>query len=144
MADSLARGLSKYRLFLQHPTPKPPGLEYVNPQYLTMAGSYLPNGAVLAPIPMDAFDLDASRRNDVDQDPEDEVDLKAVMDNLPQHAYLRDADIDGRVNATLLKFVHLMTHQAGIAYKILTHMWIDTRKRQSASSCRGRRVRTQI
>jgi SWI/SNF-related matrix-associated actin-dependent regulator of chromatin subfamily A3 len=109
MADSLAKGLSKYRLFLQHPNPKPPGLEYVNPQYLTMVGSYLPNGAVLAPIPMDAFDLDASRRNDVEQDLEDEVDLRAVMDNLPQHAYLRDADIDGRVNATLLKFVQFDT-----------------------------------
>jgi len=105
MADSLAKALSKYRLFLQHPNPKPPGLEYVNPQYLAMVGSYLPNGAILAPIPMDTFDLDASRRSDVEQDPEDEVDLRTVMDNLPQHAYLREADIDGRVKATLLKFV---------------------------------------
>jgi len=105
MADSLAKALSKYRLFLQHPNPKPLGLEYVNSQYLAMVGSYLPNGAILALIPMDTFDLDVSRRSDVEQDPEDEVDLRTVMDNLPQHAYLREADIDGRVKATLLKFV---------------------------------------
>ncbi|KAH6856125.1 SNF2 family N-terminal domain-containing protein [Chaetomium sp. MPI-CAGE-AT-0009] len=103
IAESLAKSLSKYRQFLQYPDPKLPGLEYENPQYLTMGGSWLPNGAVLAPIAPELFGKDTDRRDNIDQEPEDEVDLRAVMDNLPKPAYLREADIDGRIKTTLLK-----------------------------------------
>ncbi|KAK3294356.1 SNF2 family N-terminal domain-containing protein [Chaetomium fimeti] len=103
IAESLAKGLSKYHLFLQHPDPKLPGMEYQNPQYLTMVGSWLPNGAVLAPIAPEFFNKDTDRRDNADQEPENEVDLRTVMDNLPQPAYLREADIDGRIKTTLLK-----------------------------------------
>jgi hypothetical protein len=103
IAESLAKGLSKYHLFLQHPDPKLPGMEYQNPQYLTMVGSWLPNGAVLAPIAPEFFNKDTDRRDNADQEPENEVDLRTVLDNLPQPAYLREADIDGRIKTTLLK-----------------------------------------
>ncbi|KAK3377269.1 SNF2 family N-terminal domain-containing protein [Lasiosphaeria ovina] len=103
IGESLAKDLSRFRLFLQHPNPKPLGLEYENSQYLRMFGSWLPNGAFLAPIPTESFDQDTDRRSNLDRELDDEMDLRAVMDNLPKPAYLREADIDGRVKATLLK-----------------------------------------
>jgi hypothetical protein len=103
MAKSLAKQLSKYRLYLQHPNPKPADLQYENPQYLSMVGSWLSNGAVLPPISLDSFGQDEDRRDSVERPAEDDVDLRCVIDNLPQPAYLREADIDGRVTATLEK-----------------------------------------
>ena len=103
IAESLARDLSKYRLFLQHPNPRPIGVEYVNPQYLVIAGSRLPNGAVLPPIPPESFDQGTDRAGRINQgDLEDEVDLREVMNNLPRPAYLVEADIDGRIKTKLL------------------------------------------
>lgn len=103
IAESLARDLSKYRMFLQHPNPRPIGVEYANPQYLAVAESRLPNGAVLPPIPPESFDQGTDRAGRVNQgDLEDEVDLREVMNNLPRPAYLVEADIDGRIKTKLL------------------------------------------
>jgi hypothetical protein len=105
IADSLAKDLSKQRLFLQHPDPRLPDTRYENPQYLSMVGSWLPNGAILAPISTDLFiQHETDRLNAVNrEDAEDEVDLRAVMDNLPRPERIIEASIDGRVMTALLK-----------------------------------------
>ncbi|KAK3342074.1 SNF2 family N-terminal domain-containing protein [Lasiosphaeria hispida] len=99
ISDALAKDLSRYRLFLQHPNLKPFGVDYENPQYLGMIGSWLPGGPLLAPLPTEFREQPADQSSDVDQD--EEFDLKAVMDNLPKHSYLREVDITGEIKATL-------------------------------------------
>lgn len=104
VAESLARELSKYHLLLQHPNPRSIGIEYANPQYLTIAGARLLNGAILPPIPLESFDQETDQPSGVDQsEPEDEVDLRDIMNNLPQPSYLVEADIDGRIKTELLR-----------------------------------------
>jgi SWI/SNF-related matrix-associated actin-dependent regulator of chromatin subfamily A3 len=101
VAETLAKDLSRYHLFLQHPYLMPTHVVYENPQYLGVVGSSFLNGALLPPIPAEAFQRDTDRSDEVDQD--EEVDLAAVIDNLPKHDYLREADVDGRIRATLLR-----------------------------------------
>lgn len=99
VAETLAKDLSRYHLFLQHPYPMPTHVVYENPQYLGMVGSSFLNGAVLPPIPVEAFQRDTDRSNELDQD--EEVDLVAVIDNLPRYDYLRQVDVDGRIRTAL-------------------------------------------
>ena len=103
VAETLAKDLSRYHLFLQHPDPRPSHVVYENPQYLSMVGSSFLNGALLPPILTEAFQGETDRPEEFDQD--EEVDLVAVMDNLPEHDYLREADVDGRIRATLKRWV---------------------------------------
>ncbi|KAK0705714.1 SNF2 family N-terminal domain-containing protein [Lasiosphaeris hirsuta] len=101
ISDALAKELSKHRLFLQHPNPKPIGVDYENPQYLGMVGSWLPRGPLLTPLSTESAEQPTDQSSDVNPDDEPEVDLKAVMDNLPKHSYLREADITEGITATL-------------------------------------------
>ncbi|RYP47846.1 hypothetical protein DL768_006163 [Monosporascus sp. mg162] len=107
IGDVLARHLSWYRLFLQHPYPMPNDVDYENPQYLGMVGSSFSNGTILPPIPIDTFQEkpDSSKTPDEDE----LVDLDSVMDNLPRHDYLQEANIDKGIEAALLRYKHIIT-----------------------------------
>ncbi|RYP05726.1 hypothetical protein DL765_009751 [Monosporascus sp. GIB2] len=107
IGDVLARHLSRYRLFLQHPYPVPNDVDYENPQYLGMVGSSFSNGTILPPILVDTFqeEPDSSKKPDEDES----VDLDNVMDNLPRHDYLQEANIEKGIEATLLRYKHIIT-----------------------------------
>ena len=101
VAGTLARDLSRYRLFLQHPYPMSTPLPYENPQYFEITGCSFPNGAILPPILTGDLEQDSHPSDEVDDD--EIVDLPTVMDNLPELDYLREADVDGRIGAKLLR-----------------------------------------
>lgn len=106
IAATVAKELSKYRLFLQHPFPVQLNAAYENPQYLSMAGSSFTNGAILAPISVEVTQTEIES-NDISEDPDQVLDeLRTVIDNLPRHDYLREADIDKQVNTDLLRQVY--------------------------------------
>jgi SWI/SNF-related matrix-associated actin-dependent regulator of chromatin subfamily A3 len=113
IADTVAKELSKYRLFLQHPCPVPFNAVYENPQYLSMAGSSFNNGAVLPPISVEATQSEIE--SDAVSEELDHVldELKAVMNNLPRHDYLREADVDKRINTDLLRQVYRIKDDFG-------------------------------
>jgi hypothetical protein len=102
IADTVAKELCKYHLFLQHPVPMPLDEAYENPQYLTIVGSSFINGAVLPPISVEA----THRKLDFDGvtgEPDDSLyELRAVINDLPKQAFLREADVDHRINTDLL------------------------------------------
>ncbi len=103
ISGAVARELSKFHLFLQHPFPLPPDTHYKNPQYLSINGSLLPNGTVLPPITTipPAPDPPAS-----DQDVEpDQMDFLAVIDHLPQHDYLKQVDVGNGIVTELYRQV---------------------------------------
>ncbi|PGH01880.1 hypothetical protein AJ80_08952 [Polytolypa hystricis UAMH7299] len=99
-AETTARELSRYHSFLQHPYPMPSHVVYENPQYLSMVGSSFANGALLPPISVEAFQPDTNISDEFDQD--EMVGLAAVIDNLPKHDYLREADVDRSIRTELL------------------------------------------
>lgn len=101
IGDVLARHLSRYHLFLQHPYPMPIDLDYENPQYLGMVGGSFSNGAILPPISADAFQRAPDSSNKLDDD--DSVDIHAVLDNLPKHDYLREVNMNEGLETTLLR-----------------------------------------
>jgi len=101
ISETLARELSRYRLFLQHPYPMPTNTPYENPQYLSMVGSSLPNGALLPPLLAEAPHRDTYQSARVDQD--DEIDLATVIDNIYTPSDLKKVDIDKRIGATLTR-----------------------------------------
>jgi hypothetical protein len=106
IADTVAKELSKYRLFLQHPCPVPFNAVYENPQYFSMVGSSFSNGAVLPPISVETTQREIES-NAVSEELDHGLDeLKAVMNNLPRHDYLREADVDERINTDLLRQVY--------------------------------------
>ncbi|KAI1311219.1 hypothetical protein F5Y03DRAFT_343886 [Xylaria venustula] len=96
--DILAKDLSKYRLFLQHPVPMPEGVVYDNPQYLRIAGSSFGNGVILPPIAADIFYATGSST----PDPEEPATFASVLDNLPRNDSIRSVGIDPRIRTTLL------------------------------------------
>jgi hypothetical protein len=105
VGKSLAKTLSRYHLFLQHPMVMPVDVVYENPQYLSMVGSSFANGAVLPPISAESLKDDADR-SDERLDEYDSVDLATTLDNLPKHHCLPQADIDPRIRTTLLRLGH--------------------------------------
>ena len=103
VADTLARDLSRFHLFLQHPYQLPPNVVYDNPQYLSIVGSSFANGAILPPIAAEPPQQVTDRPDELGQT--GEMDITAVMDNLPKHNYLKEAHVDGRVASPLLRCV---------------------------------------
>jgi len=103
IADIVAKELSKFRLFLQHPDPKPLSTAYENPQYLSVVGSSFTNGAVLPPISVEM----KQKRLDiygVSHESDDGLEeLRGVINSLPKHEYLREVDVDDRINTNLLR-----------------------------------------
>ncbi|KAI8631123.1 hypothetical protein F5Y19DRAFT_473522 [Xylariaceae sp. FL1651] len=101
--SALAKDLSRYHLFLQHPIPMPADIEYENPQYLSMVGSLFSNGVLLPPFIAEysQHNTDSSfglAHNDL-------VNLSTVIDSLPNHKYFSEIDVDRRIGTILL------THQ---------------------------------
>jgi len=113
IADTAAKELSKYHLFLQHPCPVPFNAAYENPQYFSMAGSSFTNGVVLPPISVEATQSEIES-NAVSEELDHVLDeLKAVMNNLPRHDYLSEADVDKRINTNLLTQVYRIKDDFG-------------------------------
>ncbi|KAK2762331.1 hypothetical protein FQN54_001341 [Arachnomyces sp. PD_36] len=99
VSETLAKELSRYRLFLQHPYPKP-DIDYENPQYLTISGAPFSNGAILPPIRDDRLQQAARSSDEID---DDEIDnFTTLLDNLPRHDYLGEAIVDRNIRTELL------------------------------------------
>src|SRR5215469_4635138 len=105
IADTLANELSRYHLFLQHPYPVPTHILYENPQYPSMIASSFPNGALLPSISVEAFEPEIEADPCAEELEHDAEDLMAVINSLPRHDYLKEADIDNRIQTTLLRQV---------------------------------------
>ncbi|KAI0894696.1 SNF2 family N-terminal domain-containing protein [Annulohypoxylon nitens] len=103
VSNDLAKELSKCRMFLQHPVPLPSDYPYENPQYLNIAGASFSNGSILPAIRgfhEAGTDCNVSRSQ---QDNEQQTDtLLSVLDSIPQHNYLKEAEIDPRISTVLL------------------------------------------
>ncbi|KAI1769275.1 SNF2 family N-terminal domain-containing protein [Hypoxylon sp. FL1150] len=103
VADSLAKDLSRYRLFLQHPDLLPALVPYSNPQYLPIAGALLTHGSLLPAI-QDVGEL--NHTSDVSSSQEDDdvqtFNLADVFDHFPQHSYLKEVQVDHRISTPLL------------------------------------------
>lgn len=107
IAENLARELSRYRLFLQHPDPLPADVSYSNPQYLPIAGAFLTNGSLLPAI-QDLEDVeDHEDTSNISSSQEDDKlqmsNLADVLDHLPQHNYLEEVQVDHRISTPLLR-----------------------------------------
>ncbi|KAI0861631.1 hypothetical protein F4860DRAFT_524233 [Xylaria cubensis] len=100
MKDVVAKGLARYRLFLQHPVNMPEGIIYENPQYLSIVASSFRNGAILPPIPAEFFNQGSSRTSVSESD--ESTTIEAVLDNLPRHGSLGGVEIDKRIRTMLL------------------------------------------
>ncbi|KAI1387873.1 SNF2 family N-terminal domain-containing protein [Hypoxylon trugodes] len=102
IAEQLAKELSRYRLFLQHPTPLPDSVPYENPQYLSIAGISFSNGSILPAIKgIDESEETPDTPSSLEEN-EQLTDLNYVLDHLPQHNYLTQIKIDQRISTPLL------------------------------------------
>lgn len=106
LADTIAKELCKYRMFLQHPIRRHLDVAYENPQYLSAVGSSFTNGAVLPPISAEAFQNAIESKPHIEESDHDPGDLKVFINHLPEHDYLREADVDKRIETKLLRQVH--------------------------------------
>jgi SWI/SNF-related matrix-associated actin-dependent regulator of chromatin subfamily A3 len=101
IGDTIAKELSRYHLFLQHPLPMPTQAIYDNPQYFGTIGSAFLNGALLPPMTATSLCEHVDQSRDLDLD--DVRNLATVIDNLPKHDYLKEASVDLRITAPLLR-----------------------------------------
>jgi len=106
LADTIAKELCKYLMFLQHPIRRPLDVAYENPQYLSAIGSSFTNGAVLPPISAEALQNDIESKANIQEPDHDPDDLKVFINNLPGHDYFREADVDKRIETNLLRQVY--------------------------------------
>jgi SWI/SNF-related matrix-associated actin-dependent regulator of chromatin subfamily A3 len=113
IADIVAKELSKYRLFLQHPYPMPFNAAYENPQYFSMVGSSFTNGAVLPPISVEATQREIESNAVSEELNHGLDDLRAVINNLPKHECLKEVDVDERINTDLLRQVYRIKDDFG-------------------------------
>ncbi|CEJ93517.1 hypothetical protein VHEMI09098 [[Torrubiella] hemipterigena] len=119
IAAKVGRQLSRERLFLQHPSPVLHGATYNNPQYLTLIGGALPNGALLPSLSNvtltdESTDCPTPETNGKPA-PFELPDLISVMNELPEHEYLENVAIDDRIITPLyshqLAAVAFITHR---------------------------------
>lgn len=103
IADTVAKDLSKYRLFLQHPSPVPFNINYENPQYLSMVGSSFTNGAILPQISVQKAQTEIESSVVFEELDNGLDEIRAVINNLPRHDHLREVDVDKRINTELLR-----------------------------------------
>ncbi|KAI0546032.1 hypothetical protein F4679DRAFT_559161 [Xylaria curta] len=101
MKDVVAKSLSKYRLFLQHPVTTHEGIIYENPQYLSIVAPSFRNGEILPPISTEFFNQGSSRTSCSDSD--ELTTVEALLDNLPRHDCLGGVEIDKRIRTMLLE-----------------------------------------
>lgn len=108
IADSIGKVLSQERLFLQHPSPLLHGAMYENPQYLSLVGSTLPNGALLPQLSCEIMGAE-SKLNDptielVEEVDKDEIEgLMSAMNGVVEHNYLEHVRIDKRIHSILYR-----------------------------------------
>lgn len=100
IGDALARHLGKHHLFLQHPYQMATTVEYDNPQYLgTTRDAFTKTTDVPLSPAVDALqkEADPSERADYVQP----ADLSQVIDDLPTHDYLREANTSTSIKTRL-------------------------------------------
>ncbi|PLB50322.1 hypothetical protein P170DRAFT_463556 [Aspergillus steynii IBT 23096] len=99
IAQTLARELAKYHLFLQHPDPKPANLGYDNPQYLSLVGAPCLDRPILPPI----LDIPNQRdgHNSEGLDGGESEDVRVVLDTFPQQTLRNEVEIDSRIRTRL-------------------------------------------
>ncbi|KAI0376440.1 SNF2 family N-terminal domain-containing protein [Hypomontagnella monticulosa] len=103
IADSLAKELSRSHLFLQHPVPLPSSVPYENPHYLHIAGGSFSNGSILPAInATDEYGKGSGASFPKEGDDRESTNIEQILDHLPQHTYLKEANIDPRILTTLL------------------------------------------
>ncbi|KAI2628484.1 SNF2 family N-terminal domain-containing protein [Hypoxylon sp. NC1633] len=103
IADDLAKDLSHYRLFLQHPYPLPVAVPYENPQYLDIAGSSFANGSILPSINnSDEKERSCEASSSQEDNVQQVTDIIQVLDHIPQHDYLKEVAVDERISTPLL------------------------------------------
>ena len=102
-AEVVGRELSRYRLFLQHPSPLLDDTTYENPHYLHLPGNSLPNGAILPPIPSELLERETGHTKTKETPNHEVADVFSVIDDLPKQDYLKEVKADGRIQTTLLR-----------------------------------------
>ncbi|OTA95555.1 hypothetical protein M434DRAFT_393615 [Hypoxylon sp. CO27-5] len=103
VADDLAKELSRYHMFLQHPVPFPSSVPYENPQYLNIPGASFSDGSLLPAIDrLDELESGSNVTSSQEDDEQQITDLTRVIDRLPHHDYLEEAKIDTRISTSLL------------------------------------------
>lgn len=106
-ADSVARILAKYMLFLQHPHPYSTILPYENPQYLDVPGGSLSAGSMLPPLSQgvietfEALEAGQSEKNRSSGT----TDPSRLLDDLAIPEGIKAIDIDDRIKPTLFRSV---------------------------------------
>jgi hypothetical protein len=79
-------------------------MRYENPQYLVVSGSSLPNGSVLPPLEIEAYDKGfrsdgpAASSSEVPED----VDIHGILNSFPQNEYGQAIDLDPVITTKLL------------------------------------------
>ncbi|KAH8586237.1 SNF2 family N-terminal domain-containing protein [Bisporella sp. PMI_857] len=123
-ADTVAKGLSKYRLFLQHPSPMPFDIPYENPQYFGKVGSSFTNGFILPPISAGPSQGPAELHPS-SEDLDHRIDeVMAVINDLPRQDYGREVDVDKRIRTDL------MSHQNEAVNFVRSRESIDDKARR--------------
>ena len=106
-ADSVARILAKYMLFLQHPHPYSTTLPYENPQYLDIPGASFSAGSILPPLNrevMESFESSEAEQGDRRRDAH-YLDPSCLLDDLPIPDGIQAVDIDERIKTDLQTLV---------------------------------------
>ncbi|KAJ5338183.1 hypothetical protein N7452_004911 [Penicillium brevicompactum] len=98
----VGRELSRYRLFLQHPSPSVDDTTYENPHYLNLPGNSLPNGAILPPISSEILDRDTAHTEVAGSINHEVTDVFSAINDLPKQDFLKKVETDGRIQTTLL------------------------------------------
>jgi hypothetical protein len=103
VSDEIANGLSKSRLFLQHPSYVPISMVYHNPQYMVINHASLPNGSFLAPISIEEFQLPSSQENlTISSNVSEDVDVLGVLNDFSQQEYSSIISLDPCIKTELL------------------------------------------
>jgi hypothetical protein len=102
-AAVVGQELSRYRLFLQHPSPSLYDATYENPHYLNLPGNSLPNGILLPPISPTTLACETGYTDTTGSIGHEVTDMFSVINDLPKQGYLKKAQTDKRIQTTLLR-----------------------------------------
>ncbi|KAJ5520812.1 hypothetical protein N7463_001265 [Penicillium fimorum] len=102
-ADVVGQELSRYRLFLQHPSPSVYDAAYENPHYLNLPGNSLPNGILLPPISSKTRDCETDYTDITRSVGHEETDIFSIINDIPKQGYLEKWQTDKRIQTTLLR-----------------------------------------
>jgi hypothetical protein len=102
-AAVVGQELSRYRLFLQHPSPSFYDTTYENPHYLNLPGNSLPSGTLLPPIFSKNIECETRNTDTTGSIGHEVTDVFTIMNDLPKQGYLEKAQTDKRIQTTLLR-----------------------------------------